>query len=391
MGSLKLTLRCVLAPLVACGAAAKLLRGFSVRHHFVRRTDRTKCGVYLLGYVLAAALRRKQFERALIACSISCVGTIVFCPGSALANDANNPIMKRRQQGILTGMPFMANIALRTFVDDAGRKLYLAKVPNRVVSLAPSITEMLFALGLDEQIVGVTDFCNYPPAALAKPKIGYARPNLESLVALKPDFIVAPQEFLRADLLGNLEQLKIPVFLLEPKSVEDILAQIQSLGKIFNKTSASDTVTKTMRDRIAQVSARIASSQKKRVLYVLNSHPLITVGPGSYIHQMIGLAGGINIAAGTSSPYPRLNLETVLKEDPEVLIFPVGSSESVPKSEQAEWNRWENLSAVRNRQFRDVSSDALNRPGPRVVEGLEHLARAIHPEAYPADTTMSRP
>jgi iron complex transport system substrate-binding protein len=299
--------------------------------------------------------------------------------------------MKRRQQGILTGMPFMANISSRTFVDDAGRKLYLAKVPNRVVSLAPSITEMLFALGLDEQIVAVTDFCNYPPAALAKPKIGYARPNLESLVALRPDLIVAPQEFLRADLLANLEQLKIPVFLVEPKSVEDILIQIQSLGKIFNRMSASDSVTKAMRDRVAEVTRRIGSSEKKRVLYVLNSHPLITVGPGSYIHQMIGLAGGVNIASGSSTPYPRLNLETVLKEDPEVLIFPVGSSESVPKSEQEEWNRWGNLSAVRNRRLRDVSSDALNRPGPRVVEGLEHLARAIHPEVYPPNAPLSRP
>lgn len=331
-----------------------------------------------------------QCERALLSCFLIGFCFIFFTFDVA---DSQEEVqgMKRRQQGILTGMPFMANIASRTFVDDAGRKLYLAKPPQRVVSLAPSITEMLFALGLEEQIVGVTDFCNYPPAALAKPKIGYARPNLESLVALRPDLIVAPQEFLRADLLANLEQLKIPVFLLEPKSVEDIFAQIQSLGKIFNKTSASDIVTKTMRDRIAQVGKRIESSERKRVLYVLNSHPLITVGPGSYIHQMIGLAGGVNIAAGTLAPYPRLNIETVLKEDPEVLIFPVGSSESVPKSEQAEWNRWGNLSAVRNRQFRDVSSDALNRPGPRVVEGLEHLARAIHPEAYQADTAVPRP
>jgi iron complex transport system substrate-binding protein len=127
------------------------------------------------------------------------------------------------------------------------------------------------------------------------------------------------------------------------------------------------------------------------VLYVLNSHPLITVGPGSYIHQMIGLAGGINIAGSSSSPYPKLNLETVLKEDPEVLIFPVGSTESVSRIEQEEWIRWGTLSAVRNRQLRDVSSDALNRPGPRVVEGLEHLARAIHPEVYVSDPPHSRP
>jgi iron complex transport system substrate-binding protein len=310
-------------------------------------------------------------------------------PGLAFSSDETSH-MKRRQQGILTGMPFMANITARTFVDDAGRKLYVAKPPTRVVSLAPSITEMLFALGLDEEIVGVTEFCNYPTAALTKPKVGYARPSLESLVALRPDLIVAPQEFLRADTIAKLDEIKIPVFLLEAKSVEDILIQIQSLGKMFNRTSLSDAVTGSMRARMAEVTRRIAASPKKRVLYVLNSHPLITVGPGSYIHQMIGLAGGINIAADSGSAYPTLSLETVLQEDPEVLIFPVGSMESIPKNEQQEWNRWGNLSAVRDGRLRDVSSDALNRPGPRVVEGLEHLARAIHPDAYLSDTTSQR-
>src|SRR6188474_3775676 len=106
-------------------------------------------------------------------------------PGLAFSGDETSH-MKRRQQGILTGMPFMANITARTFVDDAARKLYFAKPPQRVVSLAPSITEMLFALGLDEQIVGVTNFCNFPPAAASKPKIGYTHPNLESLLALRP-------------------------------------------------------------------------------------------------------------------------------------------------------------------------------------------------------------
>lgn len=311
--------------------------------------------------------------------------------GVVFVQEAESSMMKRRQQGILTGMPFMANITPRTFVDDAGRKLYIAKAPSRVVSLAPSITEMLFALGLDEQIVGVTELCNFPDAALSKPKVGYARHNLEALVALRPDMIVAPQDFLRADMIAKLEELKIPVFLVDAKTVDDILMQIQSLGKIFNKTKIADDVTGRMRDRIAGVTKRIATSKKKRVLYVLNSHPLITVGPGSYIHQMIGLAGGINVAHGTASPYPRLSLETVLQEDPEVIIFPVGPVESVPKSEQDEWNRWTGLSAVRHRQLREVSSDALNRPGPRVVEGLELLARAIHPEMYPLDKASPSP
>lgn len=300
-------------------------------------------------------------------------------------------MVKRRQQGILTGMPFMANIASRTFVDDAGRKLYFAKAPQRVVSLAPSITEMLFALGLDEQIVGVTDFCNYPPAAAVKPKIGYTHPNLESLLALRPDMVAAPSEFLRADVLAKLDELKVPVFILRAKSLEDVLSHIHLLGRIFDRLSAADAVTRHMRERLDQITRALQATENARVLYVLNSQPLITVGPDSYIHQMISLAHGINIAGAASGSYPRLNMETVLEKDPEVLIFPVGSTEGVPEHEQQTWNRWTGLSAVQHRRLHVVSSDALNRPGPRVVEGLEQLARAIHPEAFLSGTPSFRP
>ena len=311
--------------------------------------------------------------------------------GSALASDDGNLQMKRRQQGILTGMPFMANITSRTFVDDAGRKLYFAKPPQRILSLAPSITEMLFAIGLDEEIVGVTNFCNYPPAAARKPKVGYTHPNVESILALRPDIVAAPREFLRADVLTKLDELKVPVFILEAKSLEDVFSHIRTLGRIFNRSSIADDVTRHMRERIAHITRQLEAAEKKRVLYVLSSQPLITVGPESYIHQMIELAGGINIASGTSGAYPRLNMETVLQEDPEVLIFPVGISESVPESEQQAWKRWTGLSAVKHRRLRAISSDALNRPGPRVVDGFEQLARLIHPEAFSTDMTLSQP
>jgi iron complex transport system substrate-binding protein len=300
--------------------------------------------------------------------------------------------MKRRQQGILTGMPFMANIAPRTFVDDSGRKLYFAKAPRRVLSLAPSLTEMLFAIGLDEQIVGVTNFCNYPPAAAGKPKVGYTQPNLESLLALSPDMVAAPGELLRADVLAKLEALKVPTFIFEAKSLEHVLAHIHTLGRIFERSSAADALTRHMRERIAEVSRRVQTVERKRVLYVLSSHPLITVGPNSYIHQMIELAGGINVAAGTSGAYPRLSMETVLEKDPEILVFPVGSTESVPEHEQQTWKRWTGLSAVQRHRLHVVSSDALNRPGPRVVDGLEQLAQVIHPEAFSSDyPPSSRP
>lgn len=346
------------------------------------------------GVSLTAALLKSRFERAsrykVVSILALCILLLSF--HAALADADTNVTMKRRQQGILTGMPFMANIAPRTFVDDSGRKLYFAKAPRRVLSLAPSLTEMLFAIGLDEEIVGVTNFCNYPPAAAGKPKVGYTQPNLESLLALSPDMVAAPGELLRADVLAKLEALKVPTFIFEAKSLEHVLAHIHTLGRIFERSSAADALTRHMRERIAEVSRRVQTVERKRVLYVLSSHPLITVGPNSYIHQMIELAGGINVAAGTSGAYPRLSMETVLEKDPEILVFPVGSTESVPEHEQQTWKRWTGLSAVQRHRLHVVSSDALNRPGPRVVDGLEQLAQVIHPEAFSSDhPPSSRP
>src|SRR5512134_300229 len=201
---------------------------------------------------------QNRFERANnFYCILGlCFFFIFISVDSAFAQEEATP-MKRRQQGIMTGMPFMANIASRTFIDDAGRKLYFAKPPQRVVSLAPSITEMLFALGLDEQIVGVTNFCNYPPAAVTKSKIGYTHPNLESLLALRPDMVAAPSEFLRADVLAKLDELKIPVFILRAKSLEDVLSHIHLLGRIFDRSPAGDAVTRQMRERLGYITRQL--------------------------------------------------------------------------------------------------------------------------------------
>lgn len=292
--------------------------------------------------------------------------------------------MKRRQQGILTGMPFMANITPRTFVDDLGRKIFLAKAPTRVVSLAPSITEILYAIGLNDEIVGVTEFCDYPPAAKQKPKVGYAQPNIEAIVTLKPDLVLATRAFLRADLLAKLEQLKVPTFVVDPESFEEIPSRIQTVGRILNRSSSADGVAMVMRQRIAAIRSKMEAVARVRVLYVLNSQPLITVGPGSYIFQVINVAGGSNIASQTTVPYPHLNMETVIKEDPEIIIFPIGKTEGIPLSEQQQWLRWTSLSAVKQERLHQISADVLNRPGPRIVEGLEALARIIHPEAFTA-------
>ena len=288
--------------------------------------------------------------------------------------------MKRRQQGILTGMPFMANVAPRTFVDDLGRKIYLAKVPKRIVSLAPSITEMLFAIGAGESVVGVTEFCNYPPEALEKPKVGYAQPNLEAILALQPELIVAPKSFLRVDLLDRLEQLKIPTFLFDPKSVENILAHIQLLGRMVGQVPASIKVTERIRKKVTAISEQLSGRPRPVLLFVLNTDPLITVGPGSYIHQLIELAGARNAAEQAAMPYPRLNIEEVLRQNPEFLLFPAGQFEGIPQAEQDQWRRWTSLEAVKRDQFVQVDSDMLNRPGPRVIDALEALVAILHPD-----------
>ena len=286
--------------------------------------------------------------------------------------------MKRRQQGILTGMPFMAHVSSRAFVDDAGRRVYLAKAPSRIISLAPSVTEILFAIGAGAQVVGVTQFCDFPAEATQKAKVGYVNPNLESLVALEPDLIVAPQEFLKPDLIGKLEQLKIPVFILADRTVEDVFAHIQTLGRMLDRSTEATALGMDLRQHIARIKARTQNAVPVRVLYVLNSEPLITVGPGSFIDQLIGLAGGVNVAAKSATAYPRLSMEVVLQENPDILIFPTGEAEGISASEQQSWGKWATLAAVKRNNLRQIPADLLNRPGPRIGKALELLADLLH-------------
>lgn len=292
-------------------------------------------------------------------------------------------MVKRRQQGILTGMPFMANVSEKTFTDDVGRRVYLAKPARRVVSLAPSATEILFAVGLDSEIVGVTTFCDYPPAAKAKPKIGSSIQNLEAIIGLKPDLVLAVKsEIVRPDILAKLEQLKIPVFILAPKTIEDILGHISTVGRLVGHDRDARAVVQRLRERLSELRSRMGAAKPVRVFYVVNTDPLISVGSGSFIHQMLELAGGENIVGHTSIPYPKVSLEEVLRRDPEVLLFPVGASEGIPEAEQQQWRKWTTLSAVVHNRLHQVKAELVNRPGPRAVEGVEAVARALHPGMF---------
>jgi len=339
------------------------------------------CRIARLACSLARALCGSLFDRDSRRHRIIglCACVFVLDAGAVSAFDFEDSLMKRRQQGILTGMPFMTHVSSRSFIDDTGRKIQLAKTPRRIVSLAPSITETLFAIGAGGLVAGVTEFCDFPPEASSKPKVGYANPNVETLVALQPDLILAPREFLKPDLLASLDHLHIPTFLLEARAVEHIFSHIQTIGKMVERQAEAAALVMELRQHIAVITQRVREADPVRVLYVLNSEPLITVGPGSFIDQLIGLAGGANIAAKSEAPYPRLSMETVLSEDPEVLIFPVGLAEGISEQEQQSWQRWSGLSAIKHTRVHRISADLLNRPGPRIGQGLEQLAAILHP------------
>jgi iron complex transport system substrate-binding protein len=318
--------------------------------------------------------------------------SMLVMPGFATAlSDVETSSMKRRQQGILTGMPFMANLAPRTFVDAIGRKLFLAKAPSRVVSMAPNVTEILFALGAEDRLVAVTQSCDYPPEARLKTQLKGMTPSIEQILALKPDLVLIPQDFVQPDLMQQLDRLKLPAFVLHASTLEDVLQQIQIVARMLERGQAGDALVASIRQRMMAVKERLHSSTRPRILYVLNTDPLQSVGPGSFVHQLIDLAGGVNIASEASSAYPRLSLEDVIARDPECIVFPVGDEEGIPADEQQQWRRWSRLSAVKHDRLVSVPSVLIDRPGPRLIEGLEQLAKAIHPEAFPMGSLENKP
>jgi iron complex transport system substrate-binding protein len=192
-----------------------------------------------------------------------------------------------------------------------------------------------------------------------------------------------PQDFVSADLLQQLDRLKVPTFMLRAASLEDVFEQIQIIARIFERQQAGDELVSVMRQRVALVREQVRSRPRPRVLYVLNSDPLQSAGPGSFIHQLIEIAGGLNIAAEAGASYPRLSLEEVIARNPEYLVFPAGADEGIPDEERDQWRRWPSLEAVKHNRLVSVPSTLVDRPGPRLVEGLERLARAIHPEVAP--------
>ncbi len=279
--------------------------------------------------------------------------------------------------------PHANSQARHVFTDELNRPVAVVENPQRLISLAPNVTEMLFALGLDERIVGVTSYCDFPAAARTKTKLGTTtQPALEQLIVLKPDLVVVSTASQLERLTRQLEQLDIPLYVTDPRTVRDVVVSLRHLGEVTGANVAAQTLAAQLTTRINQaegrVAKRLALQPKPRVLFVLQLSPLITAGPNTFIHNLITLAGGTSISGDAASDYPQFSRETVVTRAPEVIIAPAlhGTSEI---SDAALRAAFASTPAVRQQRIVRINPDLTSRPGPRLVDALEQLAEALHP------------
>ena len=270
-----------------------------------------------------------------------------------------------------------------TVVDQTGRPLELPALPRRIVSLVPSVTEDLYAIGAQEALVGVTDFCDYPPQARGKTRVGdMLAPNLETLVRLKPDLVVATRSGNAKETFVQLSRLGIPVYLVDPVSVADVLRLIAGMGDLTGRRDAATAVAAALERRLAAVRERVEGRPRPRVLYVLWPEPLIVPGGGSLVSELIALAGGLSVTADQGPGYPRMSLEAAVGRAPEVIILARHGGSARPAA-LPQWQRLESLPAIKGGRLYAVDGNLLHRYGPRVADGLESIARLLHPEAFP--------
>jgi iron complex transport system substrate-binding protein len=275
--------------------------------------------------------------------------------------------------------------------DQAGKVVRIEEEPEKIVSLAPSNTEIVYALGLQDKLSGVTKYCDYPETAQQKPKIGgFSDVDIEQVVAMEPDLVLAANMH-RDEVTPELERLGITVLTIDPKTMDDVLLAIDLVGIAMGHREAAASVTAEMGNRIEAVTSKTAGlsdAQKVRVLYILWHDPLRTVTSVTRIHEMITKAGGINIAADLESDYPIINLEAVLTADPQVIIAGSGhgSGDDVPFQFALTEPRLAGVEARLHDRIYEIDADLTSRAGPRIVLGLEKLAEFIHPELFEDNT-----
>lgn len=267
------------------------------------------------------------------------------------------------------------------FRDSLGRKVTLQARPERIVSLAPSLTEILFFLGLGKKVVGVTQFSDYPPEANLKPKVGsYINLNVEKIISLSPDLVIGTADGNKSGIVDILAQAGIPVYIINPRNIRDVIKVIDIIGKVCGMPDKAHSLSKQLSGRVEFVREKSMNRKSPLVFLQINLKPIMTVNRNTFHHDLIRVAGGINMAGDEPVTYPRISLEEVIRRKPEIII--ISSMERGGRFEKArmQWLKWTSIPAVKNKRVHNIESDLIDRPSPRIIKGLEAMSRIIHPE-----------
>ena len=271
----------------------------------------------------------------------------------------------------------------KKFTDEVGRVVTIPFPPKRVVSLAPNITEILFRLGLDEEIVGVSIHCNFPEKAKTKVQVGsYISLDFERVVSLNPDLIIATGAGNTRDMVERLENLRVPAYVIFPKNFNDVLRSIGHLSQVVDREREGMGIIQEMKRRRQRVIEHTQGLPRPKVFLQIGDAPIVTVGRKSFGDDLIHLAGGENVAGKEKEMYPRWGMEEILKRSPEVILIssmnPKGDYQKILR----EWSRWKTIPAVKNGRLHLIDSDLIDRPSPRIIDGLEEMAKLLHPERF---------
>lgn len=268
-----------------------------------------------------------------------------------------------------------------SIIDDFGNEVSFDKAPERIVSLAPSNTEILFAIGLSDNVVGVTSFDDYPQEVLEIEKVGdFTGINLEKIIELTPDLVVnyGPGD---DEENARLREAGIEVIGFEPESIDEIIKTINKIAQLTGKTQEASRLTESMIEKRDEIINKVKDAKKVRVFYEIWHDPLMAAGPGSFMDHLMTLAGGDNIAKDAQDEYPQFDLEQLIERNPDVYLTSADMPEKTPETMMARPG-FENISAMKSGRVHVLDANIVSRPGPRIVEALEIVAKAIHPEIF---------
>jgi iron complex transport system substrate-binding protein len=301
---------------------------------------------------------------------LACALALIVC---ALALSCSS----QREQSTPTN-----NAQTREVTDEAGKRVRLPARPQRIITLAPSLTEIVYALGAGDRLVGNTTFCDYPAEAKKVEKVGDTlQPNVEKIIALKPDVILITTASQLETFTKQLDERQIAVFVTDPHDLEGVFRSIKTLGELLGQQEQADKLVGDLRARTSAVEDAVKSRPVVSVFYQVSPSPLWTAGRRSWITDLIKRAGGKSVTAEVEGEWMRYSEEAAMASKPEAIIMATGGASGADEKMDVAPALLKSPAAQNNRVY-GISGDYLSRPGPRLVDGLEEMARALHPEAF---------